>query len=249
MDRDGRATTVTAPHLTYGLVPWRKALFALLGVCAAGAILRRRHASGLAVAAQWGLAMMAVGVAVLAWRSGRGCDLVNWATSGGDYELASAGGRVSLIRVTDGAAARGLGGKSTPFAFGEGRQPWYVPMLAPTAEAGRWGVASSTGVVSGESKAYAYRRYEVSHGALVGLLMVVPVVVWVAGAGRRVRRWWRRRAGRCGACGYDVRSAGGRCSECGAVGLRVSARVSMSFGERTSTHAHVRDGELRANAS
>ena len=48
---------------------------------------------------------------------------------------------------------------------------------------------------------------------LIGLVAALPPIAWAA---RRLRVGRRRRAGRCPACGYDLRASPGRCPECGA---------------------------------
>ena len=64
---------------------------------------------------------------------------------------------------------------------------------------------------------------------LVVLALPWYVVFWVAGSGRRV---YRRRRGRCGACGYDLAGLDGgtACPECGAV-PRGREAVGVGGGE------------------
>jgi hypothetical protein len=57
-------------------------------------------------------------------------------------------------------------------------------------------------------------RATVPHGPLAVAAAAIPAL-WTTGARRRLRRWHRRRAGRCPSCGYDLRASPGRCPECG----------------------------------
>ena len=65
-----------------------------------------------------------------------------------------------------------------------------------------------------------FGRYELRWGGVgvfapcwfIAVVLAAPPAAWLAG---RVRRRQRKAAGRCLACGYDLRASPGRCPECG----------------------------------
>jgi hypothetical protein len=88
-----------------------------------------------------------------------------------------------------------------PTRFGMERTTWAV---------GPWEAV-------GDSKAIWWAPFPL----VVALLLILPArwlarrrSAWLPLVSRRERR---RRAGRCPACGYDLRATPGRCPECGAV--------------------------------
>jgi len=64
---------------------------------------------------------------------------------------------------------------------------------------------------------------------LLALFGGIPAVFMVRPAVRRLIAW-RRPAGRCRACGYDLRMTPDRCPECGAVPKRATAAPATAMG-------------------
>ena len=63
-----------------------------------------------------------------------------------------------------------------------------------------------------------------AYAALV--MMLAAFCLWAVDVAGFFRRWRRHATGRCPHCGYDLRSCGARCSECG-----LERRVVRSFGQ------------------
>jgi hypothetical protein len=220
-----------APHALYAPVGWAPVAWAggiLVGVVV-GCVVARRWSVGGRIAVI--LTVLAVLVAWGDWRSRRVGESFSYARGdGADWEVTLAEGRILVLRVADGAAGHG----------------WLVRRMGTTSVHGQWTrglrkaaevrgvwpwVTWERGTMAGVANAaYAYRAWEVSPRPMIWALAVWPAV-WGAGAVWRVvrRRRWRR-AGRCGACGYDLRgTGGGRCPECGSgTGIADSASRGIS---------------------
>ena len=150
-----------------------------------------------------------------------------WARAGSatrTFELRRGGHRVAI--------ASGAGGLAAGYCFvphpGDDATPplwdWagVTPRATPLAKAGvAWGtvpvmrqvpVLSGLPVLGGLFQARVTGRYvKAPWWSLVALTAAGPV----ARAISSFRRGRRRRAGRCPACGYDLRATPGRCPECG----------------------------------
>lgn len=88
-----------------------------------------------------------------------------------------------------------------------------LPNEAHAIEVGLWGVMVVRGDVS------AYHNYRIFCSVPCGVLampFVLPLVPWIMLASRREQRRKRLAAGRCVACGYDLRASAELCPECGA---------------------------------
>jgi hypothetical protein len=211
-------TVVLGPHQTYEPLAWPKWFAGFGGIMITGALIQRQRGWVMG-AVRWGLVALAVSVSVLDWRSDRSCDLASWVSGGIDYELASAGGKISLVWVADGAAEQQPLVESVAWNQGQAHQPWYVPLLTPEAESKRIGFGSSRGRVNLIAPSFRYQRIEAPHVAVVGGLLLVPIIGWLVALRRVVRRWGWKGTGRCQACGYDLRCSSGRCPECGVFGI------------------------------
>jgi hypothetical protein len=92
-------------------------------------------------------------------------------------------------------------GERRPLGFGLVRKVTVDPATGPWEQ--RW----------------THTAVSVPHWFLALVLLVSPIR-WTL---IRFVAWRRRRAGRCEACGYDLRASGERCPECGATaGVRTS---------------------------
>jgi hypothetical protein len=82
-------------------------------------------------------------------------------------------------------------------------------------------------VVQDATQHRIYRSYAWPDWLAVVLTIPLPVARLLAWRRRRKSRHWQM-AGRCAACGYDLRFRAGRCSECGTM-------MPVGFGPGTST--------------
>jgi hypothetical protein len=102
---------------------------------------------------------------------------------------------------------------------------WGLAYLTQMARYGhgRWGfgVLHQAGLpVQGETEeVWAVMAPHWSLAALSGVLPALGLLRWV----RRRRKVMREKAGRCPACGYDLRATPERCPECGAVPAKGAA--------------------------
>ena len=144
--------------------------------------------------------------------------------------LYAGGGTVGLVVLTEATSGLDVGwvDPDPPTV-----RPWRAAGNAD-ADAGYLGAIPADLVPADVTGRVPHLAYRCAHGdaammhsadveawlvnarALAGVAMVLPIVVGWA----EVRRHRRRTAGRCAACGFDLRATPGRCPECGTTPVR-----------------------------
>ncbi|MCY2950960.1 MAG: hypothetical protein NTU53_03170 [Planctomycetota bacterium] len=161
-----------------------------------------------------GLVLVVCMVLVLAWvRSHWVADGVFWKRQRGELRIVSSSGVMMLI----GRRPVGLSALGQDVGLGYTRQPPHDLMerISPMRTGARidrcWGRVG-LGMVTGLSRAVEYWVVSVPYWGVVLCLSlgVWPRIIWGP-----VRRWRRRKQGRCERCGYDLRASKERCPECG----------------------------------
>jgi hypothetical protein len=130
------------------------------------------------------------------------------------WSFTSARGRIE-IQQTGASAPYWTTGSSTRFMSGELAQLWYSmgPFQWRAAGFGYGSKVVPSG--SGTAKLTAH-AYLVPHAFPAIVFAAVPTF-WLRGVLRNRVRKARLAAGRCAACGYDLRASAGNCPECGAL--------------------------------
>ncbi|MEZ0267835.1 MAG: hypothetical protein ACAI43_24170, partial [Phycisphaerae bacterium] len=196
---------------------WLWASLASVPVTAAWAAWRARRVGRvvtfLGVVSLW----LCVGAGVLWVRGHTFYDNLLLARGGTEYELASDGMRLRLLRVADGAADRAPEWASSRTADA---LPNHLAMLQPAHEFRRWGLAHDSGettirTLPVKEDRYTYMHLTVRTAWVVGATAVLPGLMGLLWARSLLRDRRRRRQGRCLGCGYDLRGSSGACPECG----------------------------------
>ena len=103
---------------------------------------------------------------------------------------------------------------------------------AHAVDIGTWGVM----VVRGDVLAYHNHRILCSGPCeILATPFALPSLTWAVLAYRREQRRKRIAAGRCVACGYDLRASKGRCPECGAASVEKEGRSGVIVPEPTTS--------------
>ena len=153
--------------------------------------------------------MLCVGVCVLWVRSyrARPARYVEWRVETRGFGLASDDGRVEVWQGIN------------PWDLMDSADP-YSP-CGPVL--GRLGVESA-GDWAAPATMLESRGLRFPYALPAGLAAALPLA-WVArSVARQLRHRRRLRAGRCPACGYDLRATPGRCPECGMIPAAEAAR-------------------------
>jgi hypothetical protein len=173
--------------------------------------------------------LLFVAVCVLWARSHRHIDIVSWRGPGHELTLWDIDGIVQVVYAADGSFAGsrrrpqtellvGWTASRMPMRPGLARENVSVP--APN----RWGFGFSSRRTVGRPQGnwrFGGRPLLIVY-VPYGLLAAVAAVLPAVRLARAFRRRRRRRAGRCPACGYDLRASPERCPECGTSATPVS---------------------------
>jgi hypothetical protein len=115
-----------------------------------------------------------------------------------------------------------IGGIKPPTDEWEWRNIRHLPELASV----RWREFGYRSGKEGETWSF---HVTVPHWLAVGLSGLMPTI-YLPRAIRSIRGQRRQRAGRCVACGYDLRATPERCPECGTVSSKKAALVPSPSG-------------------
>ncbi|HYE18999.1 MAG TPA: hypothetical protein VEA69_11175 [Tepidisphaeraceae bacterium] len=160
---------------------------------------------------------LCTGAAVLWVRGHAHYDNVLLARGATEYELASDGMRLRVLRVADGAADRTPEWASSRTADAG---PNHLGMLRADHEFRRWGMTHDSGKAAVRALPvkpipHAYAHLTVCTAWVVGTTAVLPGLMALLWTRSVLRDRRRRRNGWCRYCGYDLRGSTGACPECG----------------------------------
>jgi len=139
-------------------------------------------------------------------------DDVSFTAGGSRYEVAVLGGEVRLLRIdtfADPAPPSFTTVVRTPKTQGDWALTPVPPIPSRVARHAGFSWGTMTLGVAGTTSPVRFATLPLSHACVV---LACPLVFLLGGA---LRRRYRHAAGRCPACGYDLRASPAGCPECG----------------------------------